>query len=233
MVTPFIFVGVCMRYRVLRFDIWLCVLLAYGISYVPGYFIEKIYESKYPSYVEAHTVSSGIVGGKASEDTFRAESVSDLLAHDTFTIVSKGIQYRNEGAGYLDGQYMYAVTLSSGEKVAARINMESVVTTEDSMWSGDSILPVGKVVYTDFSNNETFLHQIGYKERLSRTDFYIDMMGSGSKMSKEDFVSVPKMYTQLVTGVICFMIIHAIGAKIGIFPYFFAPKKTYTSEWDS
>lgn len=218
------------RYYSLRYDILICILLGYFLSCVPAHFVEKYYENQYSSYVEDHTVSNNDIGGKALEDTFRAESIQDLLEHDKFTILSKGIQYRNRGAGYYHGAYLYAVTLPSGEIVAARINTEAVTTTGDSIYSGDSILPVGKIVYADLSDDEYFLKQIEYKEKLSRTDFYIDMLGNAERASEEDYIGMPKMAVQVIVGILGFIIFHSIGAKIGIFPRFI-PEKRKESEW--
>ena len=220
------------RYYRLRSDIFICLLLAYVLSLVPAYFVEKHYESKYSSYVEEHTVKNGDIGGKASESIHHAESVEDLLKHDTFTIVSEGIKYRNRGAGYYHGNYMYAVTLPSGEIVAARINMESVTTTKDSIYSGESILPVGKVVFADLSDDKYFLGQIEYKEKLSRKDFYIDMLGNAERVNKEDYVNMPKLEIQIITIILGFIGFHSLGAKIGIFPRFLPDKKEKKSEWD-
>ena len=68
--------------------------------------------------------------------------------------------------------YLYALTLPSGELVAARINSDSVVKEGDSIYSGNNILPVGKVVMANLTEDEYFINQIEYKEKLSRTDFY-------------------------------------------------------------
>lgn len=156
---------------------------------------------------------------------FRAQNIEDLLSHDTFTIVSPGIEYRNRGAGYYNNSYMYAVKLPSGEIIAARINMESVKRTGEDIYSGDSILPVGKIVYEDLNSSETFISQIEYKEKLSRKDFYIDMLGNGGKVSEENYTENSNTVIQIVTIIIAFPILHALGARIGIFPYFWAPKK--------
>ncbi len=215
----------------LRFDIWLCLLLSVGISYVPVKIAEYILPQKYEEYVEEHTVADGDIGGIADENVYRVQNVEDLLSHDTFTIVSKGIQFQNRGAGYYKGYYTYAVTLPSGEIVAARINKDSVQRTGESIYSGDSILPVGKLVYEDLTKEEYFINQIEYKEPLSRTDFYIDMLGKGGIASKEDYEETPKLMIQLASICIAFPIFHAIGSKLGIFPYFFAPKNK-KSEWD-
>ena len=212
-----------MRVRVLRFDIWLTLLISFAISFIPAKILESVLPKQYESYLEEHTVTAGEIGGEAGEEVFRAQSVEDLLSHDTFTIVSKGIQYRNRGGGYHNGLYMHAVTLPSGEIVAARINTDAVQTSGDSIYSGDSTLPVGKIVKEDLTQDSSFLGQIEYKEELTRKDFYIDMLGNAERISEEDYTEAPVTMVQCITVMIAFTIIHALGARIGIFPYIFGP----------
>ena len=188
-------------------------------------------DSTYDSYVEEHTVAAGDVGGVAGDDVFRAQSIDDLLSHDTFTVVSPGIEYRNRGAGYYGSWYMQALTLPSGELVAAVYNLDSV-QIEGSYYTGEATLPVGRVVFEDLSENESFMHQIEYKEPLSRHDFYVDMVGNGGKLSQEDYGQPVVLTVQLVVTLLFFPIFHALGATFGIFPYFFPPKKKQESEWD-
>lgn len=221
-----------MRYYHLRFDIWLCLLLGFLVSFAPVKIAEKVLPQKYETYVEEHTVEKGEIGGVAGEAVFRAQSIDELLSHDTFTVISPGIEYRNRGGGYYGGSYMQALTLPSGEIVAARIHEESVIHEGDSIYSGNAILPVGKIVYEDLTSSETFLSQIQYSEKLSRTDFYIDMIGNGGKISQEDYTELPITMIQCITVIVCFPIFHAIGARLGIFPYFWAPKKKQKSEWE-
>ncbi len=57
--------------------------------------------------------------------------------------------------------------------------MDAVQNSEESIYSGEATLPVGKIVYEDLSADTYFIGQIEYKEPLSRTDFYIDMLGIG------------------------------------------------------
>lgn len=85
-----------MHYRYLRFDIWLCLLFALFVSIFPAALAERIFSEKYKGYVEEHTVADGEIGGKAGADVFRAESIEDLETHDAFTVVSPGIEYRNQ-----------------------------------------------------------------------------------------------------------------------------------------
>lgn len=221
-----------MRYHNLRYDIWLCLLISVLLAMGTAKIANNLLADKYQEHKEEHKVESGEIGGKADEETFKAQNIEDLLTHDTFTVVSPGIEYRNKGAGYHNGYYMQALTLPSGEKVAARINEENVQHEGDSMFTGDSILPVGKIIKEDLSSDEYFLGQIEYKEELDRKDFYIDMVGEAEIKSEETFVEGPIMLIQILTVVIAFPIFHAIGSKLGIFPYFIAPKNKKENEWE-
>ena len=211
-----------MRIHRMRLDIWLCLLLAYLVGTGASKLTALAVASTYDSYVEAHTVAAGEIGGVAGDDVFRAQSVEDLLRHDTFTVVSPGIEYRNRGAGYYGNWYMQALTLPSGELVAAVYNLDSV-QIEGSYYTGEATLPVGRVVFEDLTENETFLHQIEFKEPLSRRDFYVDMMGTGGKVSQEDYGKPIVLSVQRVVTILFFPIFHALGATLGIFPYFFPP----------
>lgn len=214
-----------MRIQHLRFDIWLCLCIGVLVSLGTAKIVELVTPKMYEEYSEEHTVEDGLVGGIADSSVYPAQSIDDLLSHDTFTVVSKGIQYRNRGGGYHGNYYFQALTLPSGEIIAAKINEESVTHTKSDIYTGDSILPVGKVVYEDLTEDTYFLHQIEYKEKLTRTDFYIDMLGNGGKMSEEDYTELPKMIVQVLTVFLVFPITHMAGSKLGIFPYFFEPRE--------
>lgn len=221
-----------MRYHRLRFDFWLCLLLSVGLALGAEKIATTVLNDKYEAYKEEHQVEDGEIGGKAKDDTFRAENIEDLLSHDTFTIISHGIEYMNKGSGFYKNFYMYALTLPSGEKVAARINTESVIHEGDSLYSGDAILPVGKVIKEDLSKEKYFIEQIEFKEPLDRKDFYIDMVGAASIQSEETFIETPVIMIQLLVIIITFPIFHMIDSKLGIFPYIFPPKKLQKNEWD-
>lgn len=212
------------RYHVLRFDIWLCLTLSVLVAMGTGKIANTILQDKYVEHKEEHKVDVGEIGGVADENVFRAQNVEDLLSHETFTVVSPGIEYRNKGGGYYKNFYMDALTLPSGEIVAARINNESVVNDSDSIFTGNSTLPVGRIIKEDLTLETYFMDQIEYKEPLTRTDFYIDMVGGAEIKSEETFIEAPIMLVQIITVLILFPIFHAIGSKVGIFPYFFGPK---------
>lgn len=130
--------------------------------------------------------------------------MEDLLSHDTFTIVSPGIEYRNKGAGYYKGMYLYAVTLPSGEKVTARVNSESVTSTSDSIYSGDSILPVGRITEAELTSEPNFLSQIEAKEPLSAKKFYIDMVGEAEVIAAKYYAEGIVLLIELLIIVITF-----------------------------
>ena len=67
-------------------------------------------------------------------------------------------------------------------------------------------------------------------EPLSRTDFYVDMVGETAVLAEDQAIEIPKLVTQLLTVIILFPILHAIGSKLGLFPAYFAKKKKV--EWE-
>ncbi len=151
-----------------RFDLWLSLALSFLVSLGTVWLAEQILDKTYLDYVQSHEVADGEIGGVAGADVFRAQNVEDLLAHDTFTVVSPGIQYMNRGAGYFGSWYLYALTLPSGERVAAVINFDSLVRSGEDIYSGETTLPVGRVVYEDLEGSETFLSQIEHSAGPAR-----------------------------------------------------------------
>lgn len=214
-----------MRRRFLPIDAYICLALSVLVSLGTGYIAGRVAESVYAQEVEKHQAVAGEIGGPADETVFRAQSVDDLLSHDTFTIVSPGIHYRNEGAGFYRSYYLYSVELPNGERVAARVNGESVRSTGDSYYSGDSILPLGQVVWEDLTQDEMFLNQIESHDPLTRRDFYVDMVGNTGVLAADLALETPKTMTEVLTVFICYPIFHTIGSRLGIFPPYFAFKK--------
>ena len=123
----------------------------------------------------------GQAGSPAGPEVPRAQSIAELLELDTFTVLSQGIAYRNEGAGYFEGSYLYNLALPSGERVAARIHTESVQDGE-KFASGEVVLPVGRVIWADLEEDPAFLEQITSGYPLDRTDFYVDMAGEAVRL---------------------------------------------------
>lgn len=215
--------------RRLRFDILLCILLSYLVSLGTASVTASLSAATYADYAAAHTALPGEPGSMADEDVPRAESVEDLLTMDTFTVVSEGISYRNEGAGYYEDMYLYNLRLPSGERVAAWINLENVQNQGD-IYSGAAILPVGQVVWADLEENASFMDQITAGYPLDRTDFYVDMTGNAAKYSEEYRTENYTLWVQGITLLICFPLFHGLGSHFGVFPAFFPSRRREREE---
>lgn len=211
-----------MRRVLLPTDVWICLLLSMLIAQGTGYVAKQVAQKVYVKELENHAAVDGEIGGRADKTVFRAQSVEDLLSHDTFTIVSEGIHFMNDGMGYHGKFAFYSLELPSGERVAAVINRESVQFEDEVYHSGESVLPVGRIVWEDLSQDELFLGQIEYRDPLTRKDFYVDMVGDTAVMAEEQAVEAPQLFVQLLTVCIFFPIFHAIGSSLGIFPRYFA-----------
>lgn len=225
------------RRYILRYDIWICLAIGFVASLGVEAIVKNIRTSQYEQHKAEHVVSDGEIGGVAGEDVVRAEDIDDLLSNDNFTVISPGIEYRNRGGGYYGGMYFHALTLPSGEIVAARINTENVKKADgsDSPYGGESILPVGHVVMENLESNPTFIQQIEFKEPLSRHDFYVDMLGDAAIESEESFIEGPALLLQLLTVVVVFAGVHYLGSKLGLFPAFYTRKKSEAekkSDWE-
>jgi len=104
--------------------------------------------------------------------------------------------------------------------VAARIHTESVQDGENFA-SGQVVLPVGRVIWADLEEDPAFLEQITSGYPLDRTDFYVDMAGEAVRYSQEERTENHVIVVQLVTVLVCFPLLHALGSRSGIFPAFF------------
>lgn len=217
----------------MRADTLLCTLVSALVAMLVGKGVQWFADKSYVEYVEEHMVAAGEIGGIAGEDVFRAQSVADLLEHDTFTVISPGIQWHNNGNGYYHEskwglvRNFRALQLPSGEMVAAHINAESVQRPDGVYVGCDNILPVGRVVYEDLTQDQVFLDQIEFLQPLSRTDFYVDMMGNGGKVSQEYYTELPVGWAQIIMFVIVFPLLHVLGVRIGLFPYYYFPPKDH------
>lgn len=125
--------------RRLRYDAWICLLLSGFVVLAVGKGVEWIANKTYVGYVEEHTAAAGEIGSMAGEDVFRAQDIEDLLTHDTFTVISPGTQYMNLGGGYYGNMYLDALTLPSGERVAANISTENAQSQGETIFDGDTL----------------------------------------------------------------------------------------------
>lgn len=217
--------------RSLPYDAAICLCLAALIAWGVGILTEKVAENSWDRQKERLAPTSGEVGGIAGKEVFRVQTVEDMLSHDTFTIECPYHNFYNDGRGYCKGLAFNVLTLPSGERVPALLNSESMqYIGQDPLYGGgDMILPVGRIVYEDLSD-ETFLSQIEHGGPLSRKDFYVDMWGKAVMTSKQNTVDTAKTLAQVITVMILYPIFHALGSKLGLWGAYF--RKRNKAEWE-
>ena len=98
--------------------------------------------NSYYDKVEGQHVND--VGLKATDETVKANSIDDILNNDTFSIVvSDPDEYKFDGSAYWkdeDPSEIYNVKLTSGERVAVRMQAEYLKKTGDGY-----LLNIGKI----------------------------------------------------------------------------------------
>ena len=68
-----------MRLHRLRFDIWLCLLVAYLVSLGTGAAASALSAATYDGYAEVHSAAPGQAGSPAGPEVPRAQSIAELL----------------------------------------------------------------------------------------------------------------------------------------------------------
>lgn len=219
-----------MRVRYLRFDIWVCLLFAFLAATGAQWLLNRfVVDSAYESYYEEKTIADGEIGGKAGEEIFRAESVEDMQSHDLFTIIVDGMSYYNDGGAFSGDGYWNIVPMPSGERIAARLNNESIQHMGESIYQGETILPVGQLVEEPL--DETLAETL-QRFQITRTDLYIDMRGEGGPVTKQSFEENANIAVQMIIGIAVFAAVHTFGSKTGIFPAFFHFRKKDNDEFE-
>lgn len=217
-----------MRIYKIRFDVLICMLLSALTVFGTVKILPAFYSMQNDRYMQKHQVADGDIGGKAGEDVYLAQSVEEILTHDTFTVKASYSSVVSADNGFFGDYYLLNLELPSGERVAACINTEATQRNYDEDYY---ILPVGKVVEADLSTDSEFLKLIERSDKLSRTDFYLDMNGNSSTgvISPEGYDDQYTIYIKSVVAVLSFIIFHVIGCKMGLFPSFL-PKKNRNRE---
>lgn len=212
-----------MRLYKIRYDILICIVLSALVVLGIGKVLPAFYSILYDRYAQNHMVSDGDIGGKAGEDVYRAQSVEEILSHDTFTVQAGYSSVMIADTGYFGDTYLLNLELPSGERVAACINDDAMQRNYEEDYY---IMPVGKIVEANLSEDTEFLDRIEHSEALSRTDFYLDMKGNGGSglVSAERYDEQYSLYIKAVAAILSFIVFHVIGCKIGLFPPFI-PRK--------
>lgn len=133
----------------------------------------------YPYYKASMDVGPGSVGSKAYKSLPYAHSIEEMKEYDKFTIQIQDEDWSwSYNDTYIDEKLFYTVPLPSGETIAVRINMDSVLNYKDQ---DTIILPVGtlrKLEGEKKCNN-------GAIAILSTTDYYVDMLGEFANLMTE------------------------------------------------
>lgn len=208
----------------IRYDILICIILSTLTVLGVGKLLPGFYSMLFNQYTKNHTIAAGDIGGKAGDEDYRAESVEDILSHDTFTVKASYSSVVSSESAFYGDMYLLNLELPSGERVAAWLNKDAMEVNYDEDYY---ILPVGRVVKADLSEDTEFLDEIERFETLSRKDFYLDMRGNAasSSVSPEKYDEQYTEYIQTAAAVISFIVFHFIGCKLGIFPPFIRRKK--------
>ena len=183
--------------------------------------------NSYYDKVEGQHVND--VGLKATDETVQANSIDDILNNDTFSIVvSDPDEYKFDGSAYWedeDPSEIYNVKLTSGERVAVRMQAEYLKKTGDGY-----LLNIGKIKKFDLTAEPEILDELQEEYALDRTDFYIDLrtnIEEGSKYSeatRQKMIDLVQPFTAIFVCAILWILLHVITVKIGIAPKLFGSR---------
>ena len=183
--------------------------------------------NSYYDKVEGQHVND--VGLKATDETVQANSIDDILNNDTFSIVvSDPDEYKFDGSAYWedeDPSEIYNVKLTSGERVAVRMQAEYLKKTGDGY-----LLNIGKIKKFDLTAEPEILDELQEEYALDRTDFYIDLrtnIEEGSKYSeatRQKMIDLVQSFTAIFVCAILWILLHVITVKIGIAPKLFGSR---------
>ena len=183
--------------------------------------------NSYYDKVEGQHVND--VGLKATDETVKANSIDDILNNDTFSIVvSDPDEYKFDGSAYWedeDPSEIYNVKLTSGERVAVRMQAEYLKKTGDGY-----LLNIGKIKKFDLTAEPEILDELQEEYALDRTDFYVDLrtnIEEGSKYSeatRQKMIDLVQSFTAIFVCAILWILLHVITVKIGIAPKLFGSR---------
>lgn len=213
----------------MRFDVLICFVLAGLLTAGAGRILPGVYSMLYDRYQKTHTAADGEIGGRAGEDVYLAQSVEDMLSHDSFTFQIESASFKTADAGCFGETLLNNLALPSGERVAVSVNYDTARITDDEDYY---IMPVGRVVEADLSEDPRCLTFMEKYNALSRTDFYVDMQGSGPSglAGADSYDEKYTLYIEGLTAVSSFFLFHFLGVKLGLFPRFLTSRKKRKQE---
>ncbi len=212
-----------------RADLAIEFLIAAGVGILAAKTVPSLVDNYYDKVAAEHVEDVGL---KASESTARADSISDILSNDTFSIVVKDRdEYKFDGSAYWrdeDPSEIYNVELMSGERVAVRIQNEYLKENDD----GTYLLNIGRVQDYDLTAEPDILEELQEDYDLDRTDFYVDLRSDvteGRKYSegtREKTTDLIQPFTGILVTAVLWVLLHVLTVKLGIAPMLFGRRKS-------
>lgn len=172
----------------------------------------------YPHYASQFHVGDGDVGSPAAADTPVASSIAEMMENERFTVRPADPYWDDiEGPVILDNVRYYALLLPSGERISARVRGDAV--TESGSEELPDTLPVGtlrRIAPKEIRGN-------GEEQRLSTTEYYVDMIGDFGRMLSEENFSNDLGRRLLLLYFPLLLLIRVAGVRLGLFsPVLFA-----------
>lgn len=224
--------------RVVSFDVWLCMVIAFGIAWGVNFIYEKVVlDAQYEMYLEQNQAEIGGTGDFADENTPKLTS-SDGIYDENFTVFLEGFSlfdFTVDTIGaFTDFGYLQVITLESGEDVVIFLNSANTLETEDGLY-----LPIGKFVEYDLKNSQFWTQYAMLSDKMPDVDYgYIEFGGSNLTYTKEDYAQNNSMVVAGIVFIIIFVILRRIGGKLGLFASIFAidlkkkQEKEQQHEWE-
>lgn len=210
-------------------DLAIEFLIAAGVGILAAKAVPSLVDNYYDKVAAEHEEDVGL---KASESTVWANSISDILSNDTFSIVVKDRdEYKFDGSAYWrdeDPSEIYNVELMSGERVAVRLQNEYLKENDD----GTYLLNIGRVQDYDLTAEPDILEELQEDYDLDRTDFYVDLRSDvteGRKYSegtREKTTELIQPFTGILVTAVLWVLLHVLTVKLGIAPKLFGRRKS-------
>lgn len=230
-----------MRRRGVRLDLFICMIIVTAIFWGLFNLSEKlgVLDMAFDvigTFVEGgHNVADGEVGGRATSDTPRANSMQDLVEFSqrgqTFTIETSAVKYYNYGTFVADNYEWRILKIDDNNAMAVKLNVDNI---QDTNGFNDKILPVGRIVVEQPGALNEMQEMVSGQDFTLVSTAYIDMDGEAKKTYISPMLQGSMILITLagpVLGILAFVIyilaifgVHAIFVKLGVFPPVFTPK---------
>lgn len=204
----------------LRWDIFLTVVLAFFLGIGARWCANQLAHGRYEAYQAEHAAEEGTIGAPAADNLVRARTLADMKKNQLFTMEMGHITYISNSSGpWIDGFRWNIFTLEDGERIAAKVNGDSVVYVDTSvgyMTSSDAVLPIGTLVREPLTQEQ--IEAMEQYHGVTVTDCYIDMEGGHATVSESDFTDYMGIIAFFGAFALSFFLIRLIGVRTEVFP---------------